>query len=91
MSMKKTDLEKIKGKKIAGGGFGGAGDRFGRGAAVPGDKREQRERDREMGLVPFAVKLHGDLVREIHAAAQARGEGLNEVTADLIRKGLKAK
>jgi hypothetical protein len=44
-----------------------------------------------MGLVPFAVKLHGDLVKEIHAAAQARGEGLNEVTADLIRKGLKAK
>ena len=91
MSMKKTDLDKIKGKQIAGGGFGGVGDRFGRGAAAPGDKREQRERDREMGLVPFAVKLHGDLVKEIHAAAQARGEGLNEVTADLIRKGLKAK
>ena len=91
MSMKKTDLEKIKGKKIAGGGFGGANDRFGRGAGAPADKREQRSRDREMGLVPFAVKLHGDLVKEIHAAAQARGEGLNEVTADLIRKGLKAK
>jgi hypothetical protein len=88
--MKKADLEKLKGKKIAGGGFG-ANDRFGRGAGVPADKREQRERDREMGLVPFAVKLHGDLVKEIHAAAQARGEGLNEVTADLIRKGLKAK
>ena len=81
----------MKGKKIAGGGFGGANDRFGRGAGAPADKREQRERDREMGLVPFAVKLHGDLVKEIHAAAQARGEGLNEVTADLIRKGLKAK
>lgn len=91
MSMKKTDLEKLKGKKIAGGGFGGSADRFGRGSAAPGDKREQRERDREMGLVPFAVKLHGDLVREIHAAAQARGVGLNEVTAELIRKGLQAK
>ena len=89
--MKKADLEKLKGKKLAGGGFGGANDRFGRGAGVPADKREQRSRDREMGLVPFAVKLHGDLVKEIHAAAQARGEGLNEVAADLIRKGLKAK
>jgi hypothetical protein len=34
MSMKKTDLDKIKGKQIAGGGFAGAGDRFGRGAAA---------------------------------------------------------
>lgn len=89
--MKKADLEKQKGKKIAGGGFAAAGDRFGRGSTAPNDKREQRIRDRELGLVPFAVKLHGDLVKEIHAAAQARGEGLNEVTADLIRKGLKAK
>jgi hypothetical protein len=89
--MKKADLEKMMGKKIAAGGFGAANDRFGRGSAVPADKREQRERERELGLVPFAVKLHGDLVKEIHAAAKARGEGLNEVTADLIRKGLKAK
>jgi hypothetical protein len=89
--MKKAELEKLKGRKIAGGGHGGANDRFGRGAGAPADKREQRERDREMGLVPFAVKLHGDLVKEIHAAAQARGEGLNDVTADLIRKGLKAR
>ena len=89
--MKKADLEKLKGKKITGGGFGGPNDRFGRGSAVPADKREQRERDRELGLVPFAVKLHGDLVKELHAAAQARGVGLNEITAELLQKGLKAK
>lgn len=89
--MKKADLEKLKGKKITGGGFGGAADRFGRGSAVPMDKREQRERDREQGLVPFAVKLHGDLVKELHAEARKRGEGLNEVTAELLKKGLKAK
>jgi hypothetical protein len=88
--MKKTDLEKHKGKKITGAGFGGS-DRYGKGAADPGDKREQRERDREAGLIPFACKLHGDLVREIHAAAQAKGVGLNEITAELINKGLKAK
>ena len=89
--MKKADLEKLKGKKITGGGFGGPNDRFGRGSAVPADKREQRERDREMGLVPFAVKLHGDLVKELHAEAQKREAGLNEVVADLLKKGLKAK
>jgi hypothetical protein len=37
------------------------------------------------------VKLHEDLVREVQAAAQARGVGLNELTAELIRKGLQAK
>jgi len=88
--MKKADLEKQKGKKIA-TGAPGAMDRYGKGSAVPQDRRDQRERDRELGLVPFACKLHGDLVREIQARAQAQGVGLNEVADDLIRKGLKAK
>ncbi len=89
--MKKVELEKLKGKKIMGGGYGAGADRFGRGAATVHDKREQRERERAEGLVPFACKLHEDLVRQIHAAAQARGLGLNEITAELISKGLKAK
>ena len=89
MSMKKTDLEKVKGKSLA--GSGPTPERFGKGSATALDKREQRERDRQAGLVPFAVKLHGDLVREIHAQAQARGVGLNEITAELIGKGLKSK
>jgi hypothetical protein len=88
--MKPADLQKLKGKKIS-SGPSGTPDRFGKDSAAPLDKREQRERDREMGLVPFAVKLHGDLVREIHAAAQKRGLGLNEITAELIREGLKKK
>ena len=88
--MKKADLEKMMGKKITGAGFG-ANDRFGRGSAEHADKREQRERDRELGLVPFAVKLHGDLIKELHAAAEKSGTGLNEVVADLLKKGLKAK
>jgi hypothetical protein len=91
MSMKKADLEKQKGKKIIGGAPGAVADRFGKGSSVPMDKRAQREHDRELGLVPFAVKLHGDLVREIHALAQSKGVGLNEVTTELIKKGLKAK
>lgn len=87
---KKTDLEKAKGKKIV-GGAGTTPDRFGKGAGAPLDKREQRERDREAGLVPFAVKLHGDLIRQVHARAQEKGVPLNELTADLIERGLKAK
>ena len=90
-AMKKADLEKLQGKKLAGQGGGAPGGRYGAAANVPGERREQRERDREAGLVPFAVKLHGDLVRELHAQAQSRGVGLNEVTAELLRKGLAAK
>lgn len=88
--MKKADMEKVKGKKIA-GGVGGPLDRYGKGSAAPMDRREQRSRDREAGLVPFACKLHADLVRELQAAAQSRGLGLNELTAELLRKGLQAK
>jgi len=90
MSMKKTDLEKLKGKRLAGGAMGG-NDRFGKGATEPGDRRAQREHDRELGLIPFAVKLHGDLVRDLRAAAEAKGVGLNELTAELLRKGLDKK
>ena len=90
MSMKKTDLEKLKGKRLAGSGFGSS-DRYGKGSADPNDKRAQREHDREAGLIPFAVKLHGDLIREVRAAAEAKGVGLNEITAELIRKGLDKK
>jgi hypothetical protein len=88
--MKKADLEKQMGKKITGSGFGSS-DRYGKGSAVPMDKREQRERDRELGLVPFAVKLHGDLVKELHDLAQKREVGLSELTAEILKKGLKAK
>ena len=87
---KKTDLEKLKGKKIA-AGAGTTPDRFGKGAGMTMDKREQRDRDREAGLVPFAVKLHGDLIREVHARAQEKGVSLHEVTAELLQRGLKSK
>ena len=89
--MKKADLEKIKGKSIAAGRGPGTPDRYGKGAAEVFDKREQRKRDQEAGLIPFAVKLHGDLVKEIRALAEKKGTGLNEITDELLRKGLKAK
>jgi hypothetical protein len=85
--MKKAELERLKGLKLA-GGAGNTPDRFGKGAHAPLDRREQRERDRELGLVPFAVKLNSELVRELHAAAQKRGIGMNELVDELLRKSL---
>ena len=89
--MKKTDLEKNKGLKIAGGinRFGTPG-RFGKDANVPLDRREQRKLDQSLGLVPFAVKLNGDLVKQVQALAQERKTGLNEVVAELLKKGLES-
>ena len=65
--------------------------RFGQSAAVTVDRREQRRRDQALGLVPFAIKLDSDLVKQLHTLAQQRGTGLNELTAELLKKGLKAK
>ena len=87
--MKRTDLEKNKGLKIAGGvnRFGTPG-RFGKDAATHLDRREQRKRDQARGLVPFAVKLDGDLVNQVRALAHERERDLNELVAELLKKGL---
>ena len=87
--MKKTDLEKNKGMKINSKmKQAGSPARFGKEAAVALDRREQRKLDQALGLVPFAVKLDGDLVRRIQALARERQAGLNEVVAELLKKGL---
>jgi hypothetical protein len=52
------------------------------------DRREQRERDRAAGLVPFAVKLHGDLVRQLQTLAQERRMPLSKLVDELLRTGL---
>lgn len=89
--MKLTDLHKNQGLKIAGEARrGGLSDRYGKDAAVVVDRKEQRRRDAAAGLVPFACKLHGELVAQLQARAQANGAGLNETVADLLRKGLAA-
>lgn len=87
--MKRTDLEKNRGAKINSGvnRFGTPG-RFGKDAGVPMQRREQRKLEQALGLVPFAVKLNGDLVNQIHALAQTRQTGLNELVAELLKKGL---
>ena len=89
--MKKTDLEKNKGLKIDSRmKQAGSPARFGKDAGAALDRREQRRLDQALGLVPFAVKLDGELVKRIQALAREREAGLNEVVAELLRKGLEA-
>lgn len=86
--MKKTDLAKSDAKKLMnqmsakGAAFGAAAK-----AAVP-DRREQRERERALGLVPFAVKLNGNLVQHLQQLSKERGVEMNQLVAELLEKGL---
>ena len=87
MTMKKTELEKRKGLAIA-NAQRQSGNRFGPASAPPVDRRAQREADRAAGLVPFAVKLPAELVRQLNDSAQQRGVALNELVAELLRAQL---
>ena len=90
--MKRADLAKHKGKKIdTDMSRATTPGRFGKEAAAILDRREQRKRDQELGLVPFAVKLDGELVKKLHSLAKQRQSGLNEVVGELLEIGLKSK
>ncbi len=90
--MKRTDLEKLKGTKISSNmKLSSIPDRFGKDAANMVDKREQRKLDQDAGLIPFAVKIHSDLIRQIRAHADAEGKSLNDVTSELLTKALAKK
>lgn len=86
MTMKRTELEKRKGLKLT-NALRQAGAR----ADTSGidDRRARRERDRAAGLVPVAVKLHGDFVQQLHQAARQRQLSLNELVDQLLRSALK--
>jgi hypothetical protein len=87
--MKRTDLEKIQGKKVQGAMKREAtSDRYGAASSAHVDRREQREREKAAGLVPFAVKLPQDLVASLHALATKRGVTLGELAAELMHKAL---
>ncbi len=84
--MKKTDLAKSDAKKLMGQVAqkpGGAGKE-----APAIDRREQRRLDQAAGLVPFAVKINGDLVKQLQARASEQAVDLNELVGQLLAKGL---
>lgn len=90
--MKLADLEKHKGAKIKTKMHQSATpDRFAADANAAVDRRAQRKRDQALGLVPFAVKLDGALVKQIQTLASERNAQLNEVVAELLKKGLQSK
>jgi len=90
--MKRADLAKKKGKKIdTTMSKASTPGRFGKDAFAILDRREQRKRDQELGLVPFAVKLDAELVKKLQGLAHDRQTGLNELVGELLKAGLKAK
>jgi hypothetical protein len=89
--MKRADLDKQIAKKIAGRmQREPMSERFGGGAAEPGDRRGQRERDKAAGRVAFAVKLPQSLVAQLQSLAQQRKQTLDELAEDLLVKALDA-
>jgi len=89
MSMKKSDLDKNKGLKIAGAMKATAvPERFAQGSNTILSKRERRSLDAAAGLVPFACKLPSDLLKRLNERAAAHEGGVNTLVAQLLEKGL---
>lgn len=81
--MAKSDAKKLMGKMAAPGAAG-----FGQADSAVVDRKEQRERERALGLVPFAVKLNADLVKQLQEHAKESGVDLNEAVANVLLRGL---
>jgi hypothetical protein len=86
--MKKTGMAKSDAKKLMGQMAPAGAAAFGKTADAPVDRKEQRKLDQAAGLVPFAVKLHGDLIAQLHALAKERGTDMNETVAAVLAKGM---
>jgi hypothetical protein len=87
--LKRTDLEKLKGLKISSRMSDAATPgRYGRDTESAAARRERRKVDQARGLVPFAVKLDGQLAQRIREAAAKRGASVDETVDALLRKGL---
>lgn len=87
--MKKTDLEKNKGLQINNKlNQGAAPGRFGQDTPSGMGRREQRKLDQAQGLVPFAVKLPGELVKQLQALAQAREVSPGILVTELLQAAL---
>ncbi|MGH8745949.1 MAG: hypothetical protein ACREUK_05610 [Burkholderiales bacterium] len=86
--MKKTDLEKLAGARIAGRmKQAGAPVRYGAESALE-SRRDRRRREQALGLVPFAVKRDAKLVERVREHAQRRGEALDAAVAGLLQQAL---
>ena len=85
--MKRAELEKLKGRTIAGRNPLDVPARYGSESGAP-TRRERRELDQAKGLVPFAVKLDAELASRLHALAHERGSDMNELVGELLKKAL---
>ena len=86
MAMKRTQLERLNAARLQDQlNKSAPPHRYASGAHTL-SRREQRERDRAQGLVPFAVKLPAGLVKRLHE--RAREKPLNDVVAELLERGL---
>lgn len=87
-AVKKTDLEKNKGLKIANSLKQASAGRGIPGGAARPDRREQRRLDQEQGLVPFACKLDGTLVKRLQALAVDHPGGMTGLLNELLAGAL---
>jgi hypothetical protein len=88
-AMKAVQLAKIKGAKLGDGKTQpSSSGRFGERIATAPTRREQRALEQAHGIVPFAVKLDGDLVTQVHALAKKRKATLDDTVTELLKKGL---
>jgi hypothetical protein len=87
--MKRTDLEKLKGVAIENRmKQSGIPGRYGQQSSQVVSRRERRDADQALGLVPFAVKLNSALIEQIRALHATRGGELNALVAELLEAGL---
>lgn len=81
--MAKSDAKKLMGKMVAPNVAG-----FGKDNPSIVDRREQRKRDQEQGLVPFAVKINSELVQQLKELAKSRDADFNTVVSEVLTRGL---
>jgi len=87
--VKKADLEKQLAKKISGRmGQEAHSDRYGSASGAVFDRKEQRDREKAAGLVPFAVKLPQDVVSALQTLARERNVPMNDLVLELVRSAM---
>jgi Ribbon-helix-helix protein, copG family len=87
--VKKTDMERLKAAHLKNQmKQSPIPERFGKGSNALLERRERRKLDQARGLVPFAVKLDAELVKELRALAEERRADVGELVTELLRKGL---